>query len=88
MTPAETILLVDDARSDAMLYSALLRRASDAPRAVEHAATLDAALRMLDERSYAAVLLDLGLPDSDGIGGVQQIVERHPTLPVLVLTGR
>lgn len=88
MTPAETILLVDDARSDAMLYSALLRRASDAPRAVEHAATLDAALRMLDERSYAAVLLDLGLPDSDGIGGVQQIVERHPTMPVVVLTGR
>ena len=88
MTPTETILLVDDTRSDALLYAALLKHTSDIPRTVDHAPSLQAALRLLQSRTYAAVVLDLGLPDSEGLHGVEQIVERHPDVPVVVLTGQ
>ena len=88
MGRAETILLVDDTRSDAALYSAVLRRACHPPREVEHAPSLGAALRMLENARYAAVLLDLGLPDSEDLQGLEAIVARYPELPVVVLTGR
>ncbi|MGY0560396.1 PAS domain-containing protein [Luteimonas sp. A277] len=88
MGQAGTILLVDDTRSDAALYSALLRRASNPPREVEHAQSLEAALRMLESGRYAAVLLDLGLPDCEELQGLEAIVGRYPELPVVVLTGR
>ena len=87
MTRPDTILLVDDTRSDALLYSALLR-AGKQPRTVEHAPTLEAALAMLEAGGYSAVLLDLGLPDSDGLDGLERITTRHPDLAVVVLTGR
>lgn len=88
MSSVETVLLVDDTRSDALLYSALLRRAAGTPRSVEHASTLEEALALLGKRDYDAVLLDLGLPDSDGLGGIRRIAGRYPDLPVVVLTGR
>ncbi|MFZ7096753.1 diguanylate cyclase domain-containing protein [Luteimonas dalianensis] len=87
MTRPDTILLVDDTRSDALLYSALLRAAKP-PRTVEHAPTLEAALAMLETGGYSAVLLDLGLPDSEGLEGLERITARHPDLAVVVLTGR
>ena len=87
MTRPGSILLVEDTRSDALLYAALLR-AGDPARQVDHAPTLEAALAMLDRGGYAAVLLDLGLPDSQELEGLQLIVAHHPDLAVVVLTGR
>ena len=78
MSSVETVLLVDDTRSDALLYSALLRRAAGTPRSVEHASTLEEALALLGKRDYDAVLLDLGLPDSDGLGGIRRIAGVAP----------
>lgn len=87
MMRPDSVLLVEDTRSDALLYSALLR-AADRPRQVEHASTLKAALARLGEGGCSAVLLDLGLPDSVDLEGLEQIVSRHPDLAVVVLTGR
>ncbi|NLB59318.1 MAG: response regulator transcription factor, partial [Gammaproteobacteria bacterium] len=87
MTRPDTILLVDDTRSDALLYSALLRAARP-PRTVDHAPTLEAAMAMLEAGRYGAVLLDLGLPDSEDLDGLERIAARHPDLAVVVLTGR
>ena len=38
--------------------------------------------------SYAALILDLGLPDGDGLGILREIRSRKDPLPVLVLTAR
>src|SRR5262245_21775245 len=35
----------------------------------------------------ALVLLDLGLPDRDGFEILAELRERHPTMPVVVLSG-
>ena len=49
--------------------------------------TTAAAVRSLDERPDL-VLLDLGLPDGDGLEVARHLVARWPGLPVLILTAR
>jgi DNA-binding response OmpR family regulator len=39
------------------------------------------------EGDYAAVLMDVGLPDMSGIDCFVQIRERNPDLPVFLMTG-
>ncbi|MEG3125016.1 response regulator [Sphingomonas sp. GB1N7] len=79
------ILLIEDEDMVAMpLIDALSRRglSLDRARNVEEA---EAYLAAID---YAAVLLDLGLPDDDGIDLLIRMRARGDTRPVLVLTAR
>jgi DNA-binding response OmpR family regulator len=47
-----------------------------------------AAEAAIDAQSYAAVLLDLGLPRRDGLEVLRAIRARHNDVPVLVITAR
>ena len=82
------LLMVEDQRFDAML----LRKQLSAPAVgcshVDHAETLAAAIEQLGQCAYDAVLLDLGLADSDGVSAVQTLRQRFPEVVVVVLTGR
>jgi DNA-binding NtrC family response regulator len=40
------------------------------------------------QKGYACILLDLGLPDMDGIQLIPQLKDRAPQSPIIVLTGR
>lgn len=87
MSATPSILLVEDNRSDALLYTALVRQSTGARR-VTHASSLSEALQALSHGGFSAVLLDLGLPDCNDLEGVTRIAQRHPDVPVVVLTGR
>jgi two-component system response regulator PilR (NtrC family) len=50
------------------------------------AADLGAARRLLEESAFDLCLTDLHLPDGNGVDLVQLISERHPQLPVAVIT--
>ena len=84
------ILLVEDNPGDARLTQALLADDGDAAplpplRWVQSAA---AAVQVLEaEPGCRAVLLDLGLPDAQGLGSLQAILPCAGHCPVLVLTG-
>lgn len=52
-----------------------------------HVTRLDDALDHLDDEHVDVVLLDLGLPDSNGLDTLTTLVDAHPTAPVVVLTG-
>ena len=82
------LLMVEDQRFDAML----LRKQLGAPAVgcshVDHAETLAGALEALRQCAYDAVLLDLGLSDSDGVSAVRTLRARFPDAVVIVLTGR
>jgi PAS domain S-box-containing protein len=52
-----------------------------------HADQIDEALKMLKEKKFDVVLLDLNLPDSQGLGGVEIITAQEPGVPVIILTG-
>jgi len=53
---------------------------------VVHAERLALALQSLDEGGFEAVLLDLSLPDSQGIGTLSKMHAARPGMPIVVLT--
>ncbi len=81
------ILLVEDDHGDAVLVQANLEQAGIAPHFVTWTRTLAAACEALNEQTMC-VLLDLGLPDADGLSALSTMVEASPDTPVIVLTGR
>jgi DNA-binding response OmpR family regulator len=50
--------------------------------------TVDEARSVLSTTFYAALILDLGLPDGDGLELLREIRHRNNPIPVLVLTAR
>jgi DNA-binding NtrC family response regulator len=77
------ILIIDDERPILMTLEALLSRHGYQP---EMAANASYGLRVLKEKSPAVVLLDLQLPDADGLQLLEQIKREHPETHVIVLT--
>ena len=45
------------------------------------------ALRQLDSSPADVVLLDVAMPDMDGLETLKRIVSAHPNVPVIMVTG-
>ena len=56
--------------------------------AVDYAGTAQEASEALRDTRYAAIVLDLGLPDRDGTLLLRELRQRRDNTPVLVLTAR
>ncbi|WP_225724842.1 MULTISPECIES: response regulator transcription factor [unclassified Nocardia] len=78
------VLVVED---DAGLAPVLVRGLREEGHAVDHAATMAAADELCSYNDYALVVLDLGLPDGDGLTLCRQLKADGRTR-VLVLTAR
>jgi serine phosphatase RsbU (regulator of sigma subunit) len=78
------VLLVEDDDGDAFLVEELLQEAGTG-LLVQRARLLADAVRLA--AGAACVLLDLGLPDSRGLDGLQRLLRQHPDAAVVVLTG-
>lgn len=86
MTEASiTVLLVEDNPGDARLLREMLRDPGYEVRAVQ---SCRAAEDFLGDTPADIVLLDLGLPDADGIESLQAVRSTASRVPVVVLTGR
>ena len=81
------LLLVEDNPADARFLQAMLGGSVDPRFELVHVEQLGAAQRQVELQSYHAVLLDLSLPDAQGLQGVTVLHEQMPTLPIVVLTG-
>src|SRR5512141_2699516 len=79
------VLLVEDEPAVAQPLSAALRREG---YLTDVCATGADALAAVGGHRYELVVLDLGLPDMDGITVCRRLREAEPVLPVLVLTAR
>jgi len=84
------ILLVEDNPGDANLLREMLNQfhSHDLDFELAEAPRLVAAIKRLQESHFDVVLLDLSLPDSQGIATVARVRETRPTLPIIVLTGQ
>lgn len=79
------LLIVEDNEELADLVARGLRSAG---YEADVLSTMAEAAHVLGTRSYAALILDLGLPDGDGLSLLQEIRHRDNPIPVLVLTAR
>jgi signal transduction histidine kinase len=83
-----TVLLVDDDILDQRLTKQALARPSQQIRfKVEVCSRLSQAIELLNKNSYDAILLDLGLPDSQGLETVKKVRSENLQIPIIVLTG-
>jgi signal transduction histidine kinase len=87
MSASTRILLVEDSRSDARLLEATLQDAGVHRFRLTHVERLDEALAALGGDDFDVVLLDLHLPDSQGLDTLAAFKRDQPGVPVMVLTG-
>jgi signal transduction histidine kinase len=81
------LLLVEDGAADALLLQYMLAEVNDESFEVTHVELMSEAIARLADDSFDAILLDLSLPDSRGVGTVAQINAAVPHLPIVVMTG-
>ena len=79
------ILIVED---DQLLAQGLLKTLRHEGYTADHCGNGRSALIAIDMADSDLVILDLGLPDMDGIDILKHIRKRQAMLPVLVLTAR
>jgi len=80
------VLLVEDDQTYARVLRGTLIFGNAGPWEVEVCGRLASALVRLAAGGVDAVLLDMGLPDAEGVTGVQDLCSAFPAVPVLVLT--
>jgi signal transduction histidine kinase len=86
------ILLIEDNPGDARLLSEILTDATheastDINFQLDHVDSLQKCLDRLKDNEYDIVLLDLSLPDSQGLSTFEKIQENASSQPVIVLSG-
>lgn len=79
------ILLVED---DHALAKALQQALQEQSHTVNTVGSGEAALHIIQTETPDIVILDLGLPDIDGIDVLKRSRKKHADLPVLILTAR
>lgn len=87
-TPEEiSLLLVEDSATDADLIQESLSNSKDPLIKLRHFPTVMDGLKYLDKETVDVILLDLNLPDADGLAALEGMRRGHPHIPVVVLTG-
>ncbi|MFP5487981.1 MAG: response regulator, partial [Acidimicrobiia bacterium] len=82
---AAHVVVVED---DHLIGSSLERALTAQGYRVSLSTTVADAVETLDRDLADLVLLDLGLPDGDGAEVARHTAQRHPDVPVIVLTAR
>src|SRR5213083_2348221 len=82
-TENHRVLIIDDERPVLMTVEALLKRHG---YHVDAAATASQGLKLLKSNSPSLVLLDLQLPDADGLEMLDRIKTELPDMQVIILT--
>lgn len=82
------VLLVEDDEGDAILVQECLREAGLAEADVVWRRTVRDGVAAIEIVEPSCVLLDLGLPDAQGLDALHTVVAAGSEVPVIVLTGR
>lgn len=81
------ILLVANKLADADLIQDILEKAEETQCSLVQVKFFKEALHLVQENQFDLVLLDISLPEKQGLIRVEQIQEAAPDLPIIVLTG-
>jgi len=78
------ILVVDD---EEVVLASCRRALGNGERVVETASSGTEALKKIEEAHYDVILLDIKMPDLDGLEVLQRVKESHPDIEVVMVTG-
>ena len=81
------VLLIEDNPGDIRLVRELLAHTRDGQFPLTHVGRLDAGIRCLSEATIDVILLDLSLPDSQGIETLIRMHGAAHGIPIVLMTG-
>ncbi|MGD8926549.1 MAG: EAL domain-containing protein [Thioalkalispiraceae bacterium] len=81
------VLLVEDNPGDARLVREMFSDIGANEFILTHVNSLDEALNQLDKDQFDVMLLDLSLPDAQGLEAVKHILDEFPKQALVVLSG-
>ena len=87
MSEGLRILIIEDNAADTDLIQEMLPQAGPLNFQIESVTRLSGALTRLERGDADLVLVDLGLPDSQGLPTFQTLRKAAPGIPVIVLSG-
>jgi len=79
---------VEDSPVQARVVAAQLEQGWGTPNTTEVAGSLATAIDALERQPFNCVLLDLGLPDADGLEAVKRVRTTAPGVAIVVLSGQ
>ncbi|MEH1938154.1 MAG: hybrid sensor histidine kinase/response regulator [Nostoc sp.] len=80
------ILLIEDNLAEAKLLQEFLMQAQSQEFTLVHVKRLGEALQELTQCNYDVILLDLTLPDSEGLSSLPPLIGQAPSVAIVVLT--
>ncbi|OIN98905.1 hypothetical protein COS16_09355 [Candidatus Desantisbacteria bacterium CG02_land_8_20_14_3_00_49_13] len=81
------VLLVEDNPGDARLIQEMLKEVKDADFELEQASRISEAVKRVTGKGIDVILLDLSLPDSDGLDTFIRVSAKAGEIPIVVMTG-
>jgi diguanylate cyclase (GGDEF)-like protein/PAS domain S-box-containing protein len=83
----KVLLLVEDNQGDARLIQEMFNEHGSPNTELTHVACMSDAEKHLADRPVDVIVLDLGLPDAQGMAAVRRARAAGPRIPLVVLTG-
>jgi len=80
------ILLVEDNPGDVFLFEKMLNTSKEWDFEIRKAGTLKQALKAIRTHHFDVIIADLGLPDSQGLSTVDEMMKNVKYIPIIVLT--
>ena len=81
-------LIVEDDPDIAFVVMRAVRRSSRDAEVIHAGCLADARQALLESGEWSIVLLDLGLPDSEGLDALIELIALRPSVPIIILTAR
>jgi putative two-component system response regulator len=80
-------LVIEDNPDDVRLIKEMFRECGIDTIDLQFSGSLQEGIQLLGASTFDVVLIDLGLPDSQGLETLQTIRSKYPQIPAVVLTG-
>lgn len=80
------VLLIEDDPNHAKALQAMLDRVKEFDYQMFHCYKLYDGLRQLEISNFDVILLDLGLPDSEGFNTFKTVYDNAPDIPIVIFT--
>src|SRR6202035_4369866 len=83
----KTLLLVEDNPGDARLFRETFKEQGSLDTELTHVKSMSEAEKHLKAHAVDIIIIDLGLPDAQGLAAVRRAHAAAPRVPLVVLTG-